>query len=288
MISIITPVYNGEQFIEACIKVVIEQNCPDIEHIILDGGSTDNTVAIIQQYSEKHSHIRWISEPDKGQSDAMNKGIEMANSSIIGILNVDDFYEPNVLNRIVDIFKDLPVPSLLVANCNVLGAKDKLEYINKPSKLSLVDLMVDVGINHDNQIDSPVPLNPCAYFYHKCLHDITGLYNLQENYVMDLDFLLKAVKVAKVKYVDEIWGNFRFIPGTKTFNDAAKEEGIKRRKRVRKKYFNRLSLKEKYQVILARLLMFFQLKISYFTQYPERLPQAIKKRFNSIFKKIYP
>lgn len=125
MISIVTPVYNGEAFIESCIKVAIAQNCSDIEHIIVDGGSSDRTVEIIKNYARNYPHIRWISEKDKGQSDAMNKGISMAKGDILAILNVDDFYEPNVLNRIVEIFKTLPEPSLLVGNCNILGEGDR-------------------------------------------------------------------------------------------------------------------------------------------------------------------
>ncbi|MDJ0650397.1 MAG: glycosyltransferase family 2 protein [Xenococcaceae cyanobacterium MO_188.B19] len=283
MISIITPVYNGEEFIEACLKNVIEQKCPNIEHIIVDGGSTDKTVEIIKQYSEKYSHILWISEKDRGQSDAMNKGIEMAKGSIIGILNADDFYEPNVLNRVLEIFKDLSAPSLVVANCNMWDYKNRLKHINKPSKLCLVDMLVEQRINQDNQIDTPFPVNPSAYFYHKSLHDKVGLYSLEEDYVMDLDFLLRAVQVAKVKYVDEIWGNFRFIPGTKTFDDREKGENIKRKERIRKKHFNRLSLKKKSQVTLARFISFFKVRIFYFTRYPERFPQAIKTRLNKTF-----
>ncbi len=116
MISVITPVYNGEKFIESCIQVVIDQNCPNVEHIIMDvdGGSTDRTVEIIKKYAEKYPYIRWISEKDKGQSDAMNRGIAMAKGEILAILNVDDYYEPNVLNQISKIFETLPEPSLLM------------------------------------------------------------------------------------------------------------------------------------------------------------------------------
>ena len=77
-LSIITPVYNGEKFIQACVENVIEQKCPDIEHIILDGCSSDNTVNIIKSYADKYPHINWVSEKDNGQSDAMNKGIAIA------------------------------------------------------------------------------------------------------------------------------------------------------------------------------------------------------------------
>jgi glycosyltransferase involved in cell wall biosynthesis len=86
-----TPVYNGQRFIEFCIKNVIDQHCSHAEHIIVDGGSTDGTVEIIKSYAEKYPHIRWISEKDNGQSDAMNKGISMAKGEILGVLNVDDF-----------------------------------------------------------------------------------------------------------------------------------------------------------------------------------------------------
>ena len=79
---------------------MIEQNCGDVEHIIIDGGSQDGTVTIIKQYAEKYPHIRWISEADQGQSDAMNKGLDMAKGNIISFLNVDDYYEPLVLNKI--------------------------------------------------------------------------------------------------------------------------------------------------------------------------------------------
>ena len=103
-LSIITPVFNGIRFIESCIINVIEQNCRGLEHIIIDGGSSDGTVDVIRAYAKRYGHIKWISEKDKGQSDAMNKGIRMAQGDILGFLNVDDFYEPNVLCRIIEYF----------------------------------------------------------------------------------------------------------------------------------------------------------------------------------------
>ena len=93
LLSIITPVYNGEKFILGCIESVVAQNCAGVEHIVVDGGSTDRTVQILREKAETHPHLRWISEPDSGQSDALNKGIALARAEYIGILNVDDFYE---------------------------------------------------------------------------------------------------------------------------------------------------------------------------------------------------
>lgn len=209
MISIITPVYNGEKYIEACIKVIIDQNCLDVEHIIVDGASTDKTVEIIKLYADSYPHIRWISEKDQGQSDAMNKGIAMAKGEIISFLNVDDFYQPNVLNRVLEIFPSLPVPSILVGNCNVWDAKDKLAYVCKPRNFRLSSMLQ--GLKATNY-----PTNPSAYFYSTCLHQQVGLYKVDEHYAMDLDFLLRAVQVAKVKYVNETWGNWMRIENTKT------------------------------------------------------------------------
>jgi glycosyltransferase involved in cell wall biosynthesis len=125
-LSIITPVYNGAQFIEACINNVIAQNHPEAEHIIVDGGSTDGTVEIIERYAQSYHHIRYISERDNGQSDAMNKGVAMAQAKIIGFLNVDDFYEPEVFTKALKAFEHLPEPSFVVGNCNVLVDNDRL------------------------------------------------------------------------------------------------------------------------------------------------------------------
>jgi len=214
MISIITPVWNGSKFIESCIDNVIGQHCHDIEHVIIDGLSDDNTVDIIKRYAEKYCHIRLLSEKDRGQADAMNKGIALAKGEIIGFLNVDDYYEPGVLSRISDIFKALPEPSIAVANCNVWGNEGNLLYTVKPARLKLEQLLVGPRINI-------YPVNPSEYFYHKSLHDKIGCFNVEDHYAMDLDFLLRAIQAAHVRYFDEIWGNFRLIQGTKTFSDRS-------------------------------------------------------------------
>lgn len=224
-LTIITPVHNGAKYIAACVENVIAQDCLVAEHIILDACSTDGTVDIIKHYAERYPQIRWISEKDRGQSDAMNKGIAMARGHIVGFLNVDDFYEPNTLNRIVEMFKKLPDPTLLVGNCNVLNGDGNLLFVNKPAKLKLAQLLAGPAIN-------PWPINPSAYFYHKSLHDKVGPYKVDEHYALDLDFLLRAVQVAHIRYVNETWGNFRLIEGTKTYIDQEIEKNVARYKRI--------------------------------------------------------
>lgn len=241
-LSIITPVYNGKRFIEFCIKNVIEQNCPDAEHIIFDGGSTDGTVEIICKYTKKYPHIRWVSEKDRGQSDAMNKGIGMAAGSILGFLNVDDYYEPDALNYVVGRFATLPEPSLLVGNCNVWGNDGKIQGVNKPEHLSLTQLLVS------DESRFPFPINPSAYFYHKSLHNIIGLYDIQEHYALDIDFILRAVRHANSYYVDRTLGNYRYIEGTKTFNDLQFGNGLQRFEDLLDRYREQLSWKDKLKV----------------------------------------
>ena len=278
MISIITPVYNGERFIESCLQVVIDQNCLEVEHIIVDGGSSDKTVDIIKDKANQYPHIRWISEKDQGQSDALNKGIGMAQGEIIGVLNVDDFYEINVLNRICEIFTTLAEPSLIIGNCNICNFEGKLISINKAKPLRAIDLLLERRINDDGIIDASFPLNPSAYFYHKSLHQQIGLYKVEEHYAMDVDFLLRAVCSCHVKYFNETWGNYRYYPGTKTFDDSTRGTSIARIKHLFNDYIKTLSLMEQWQIWLARNMNFLLLKIFYFYKYPERLPESIRQR----------
>ena len=279
MISIITPVYNGGKFIESCLQIVINQNFAEVEHIIVDGGSTDKTIDIIKHYANQHPHIRWISEKDQGQSDAMNKGIAMAKGQIIGILNVDDFYEPNVISRISELFKALPEPTLIVGNCNMWDHRGKLIQINKPKRLRTVDLLMEKQINDDGIIDAAFPVNPSAYFYHKSLHQQIGVYKVEEHYVMDIDFLLKAVKVAHVKYFPETWGNYRYYPGTKTFDDHTNGTSQMRIKQLFKEYAKTLPLIEQLEIYFTRIMVSILLRIFYFYKYPQRLPESIMNRF---------
>lgn len=248
MISIITPVYNGDRFIEDCIKNVIAQNCTDVEHIIVDGGSTDRTVEIIKSYAEHYPHIRWLSEKDKGQSDAMNKGITLAEGEIIGFLNVDDYYESDVLNRVIEIFKTLPDPSFLVGNCNLWNDRGELFQINKPQKMQFNDLLLGWHIN-------PFPANPSAYFYHSSIHQIIGLYDVDDHDAMDLHFLLQVVQIATVKYVDETWGNFQVIKGTKTYNSNQSGQTLERIERILNTYRQKLPLSQQLKLAFKGKLL---------------------------------
>jgi glycosyltransferase involved in cell wall biosynthesis len=107
-ISIITPSYNQGRFIEDAIESVLQQNYPNFEHIIIDGGSTDNTIEILKKYP----HLIWLSEPDEGQSDAINKGFGKASGDIIGWLNSDDYYLPEIFTIVIQQFRDTKIDAI--------------------------------------------------------------------------------------------------------------------------------------------------------------------------------
>lgn len=283
MISIITPVYNGIKHIENCINSVIAQDCSDVEHLIMDGGSDDGTVDIIKIYSKRYSHISWMSEKDEGQVDAMNKSIGMAKGEILCYLNVDDYFEPGTIKRVASLFATLPNPSLLVGNCNVWYSEGELGYVNKPSRLRLLDLLMKWEVNQ-------LPNNPSSYFYHKSLHDIIGLYDKKDRFSFDADFIFRAVQASNVKYVDETFGNYRLYPGTITYEDHKNGLQKARLPKLRKKYIKNLPYLKRLKLYLLKLYYYTLLWILKITGYSwigvHDFPAILKKKLNAFVNEI--
>jgi len=121
-ISVITPSFNQSKYIEQTIQSVLDQNYPNFEHIIIDGGSTDGTIEILKKYS----HLKWVSEKDKGQSDALNKGFEKATGDIIAWINSDDWYEPNTFFSISKFFNENQYKNVVMGDCNLVDENGKI------------------------------------------------------------------------------------------------------------------------------------------------------------------
>lgn len=246
IISVITPVFNGAKHIERCINNVAAQRTHATEHVIVDGGSTDGTLEIIKRATERHPHIRWISERDKGQYDAFNKGIALARGSVITSLNVDDFYTDGALKKAQEMVSTLPAPFFLVGNCVVKDQEGKVLYINKPSHLSLKDLLLGWHVHQ-------FPVNPSAYFYSKSIHDVVGLYDGTDQIAFDLAFILKVAERFSMTYVDYDFGNFIFAPGTKTWEDQKKGASKKRYATLMLHYLKTLSYPERLHIWFKKL-----------------------------------
>lgn len=234
-ISIVTPVFNCVEYIGDAIESVAAQSDGQFEHIVVDGGSTDGTVAVIKQKAEVYPHLRWLSEPDSGQSDAMNKGLALARGSILGFLNADDYYEPEVFGTVRKIFETLPEPSLLVGNCTVWNADGTVNFISHPDRISLKNMLLGMYLE-------AFPMNSSAYFYHKTLHDRIGPYDIDDHYSMDLKFIYMALMKCHVKYVDINFGNFRYIEGTKTYEDDVSRNNHKRVRSVTANFINKMPI----------------------------------------------
>jgi glycosyltransferase involved in cell wall biosynthesis len=229
VISVITPVLNGRQYLEGCVACVAAQAAEGLEHVVVDGGSHDGGAELLARLAEAHSHVRWVSEPDAGQSDALNKGIGMARGDVIGILNVDDRYEPGVLARVTELFATIPRPAFVAANCHVWHPDGSLAYVNCPDHLELRDLLL-------GSPERPYPVNPSAYFYDRTLHDLVGWYDVAQHYAMDVDFVFRAVQVAHLLYVPEWWGNFHAREDCKTVVDSRAGTAQRRRNALYRAY----------------------------------------------------
>lgn len=192
-ISILSPSFNSQNTIEKAILSVLNQNYPDFEHIICDGGSTDETVAILKKYP----HLKWVSEKDKGQCDAMNKAFEMATGDIISYLNVDDYYQRGVFHKIAEAFNKDKTADIVVGN--LYFEYDDHTFIRKP-ETGYKKIMLPFKYIF--------PINPVSYFYKKKVQEETGPFPLDNHYTMDYWFLLKAFQKNKVIKIEDYLGTF--------------------------------------------------------------------------------
>src|SRR5687768_9899033 len=120
-ISIITPSFNQGGFIEETILSVLSQEYPDLEYLVMDGGSSDATLNVLQKYSGK---VTWFSEPDQGQTDAINKGLRRATGSIVGYLNADDLLLPGALNKVAQTFTADPQTWWVSGKCQIVDEEN--------------------------------------------------------------------------------------------------------------------------------------------------------------------
>jgi len=181
-ISIITPTYNQGAFIEKTINSVLSQNYPNLEFIIIDGGSTDNTVETIKKY-EKHLTY-WVSESDRGQSHAINKGMALATGDYLTWLNSDDWYLPGALLEIDNTFKEHPEASIVVGTGENVDINGHVTHIFSP------DLVIDRATLL-NWFSGTWFLQPASVF-RRSMWEKCGPLSEDEHLVFDLELWLRA------------------------------------------------------------------------------------------------
>lgn len=241
LVSIITPVYNGVQFLDDTIQSVLNQTYKNIEYIVIDGGSTDGTLDIIKKYEKK---LSWRSEPDKGISDAFNKGIVQAKGEIIGIINADDWYEPETVEVVVS---KSHLADIIYGN---------LQFWKKGQKSYLF------SANH-RLLPLEMTLNHPAVFVKKSVYEKVGLYNLGFKCAMDYEFLIRCYKNnLEFFYINEKFSNMR-LQGTSDVNWI---QGYKEVRKIKDQYFGKKGtnflyyIKQVFVTGLGRILIRFKLK----------------------------
>ncbi len=239
-ISVITPVLNAAAHIERCFLSVDQQSYDDFEHIIIDGGSQDGTVDLIKHYASTRPNVTWISKPDRGQSHAMNRGLRLAQGDIIGFLNADDYYEPEILTSVSSEFRDMREPSILFGKCVIWNDRSEIWGVHEPKLIDIVEWLLPSG-------DGLIPVNPVQYFYSANLHALIGDYDEGEylHYIMDAEFLFRAIQVANHRCINRVFGNFRLISGTKTLVDMQASTADARFLRLKGKYIASLPLRKR-------------------------------------------
>lgn len=201
-VSIITPSFNQGQFIQKTIDSVLTQHIANLEYIICDGGSSDNTLDVIKQYE---GSLKWISEPDKGQTDALNKGIENTHGEIIGWLNSDDIFYPNSIQTVLDYFATHPEIDVVYGQANFIDVADNILGLYPTQSWDPEALKVKCFLSQ-----------PSVFFRRRVIEK-AGLLNVNFDYCMDYEYWIRLMlKGAQFAYITSILSATRIYPETKT------------------------------------------------------------------------
>jgi glycosyltransferase involved in cell wall biosynthesis len=209
-ITIITPSFNQSNYLEETITSVLNQGYENLEYIIIDGGSTDGSLDIIRKFEDRL--VYWVSEPDRGQTHAINKGLERATGDIIAYLNSDDVYAPGTLARVADYWVRHPDVDLVHGRCRFV-AKDGGEVGGRTGSITRYDEILDiwdVWWNGRNFVQPEV-------FWTKRIADKIGPFREDLHWVMDYEYWLRILRAGgKVGFVDAELASFRRHPDQKS------------------------------------------------------------------------
>ncbi len=238
-ISIVTPSYNQGQYLEETIQSVLDQNYPNLEYIIMDGGSTDNSVEVIKKYESRLAH--WESQPDGGQADAINKGFNMATGDILAWLNSDDYYTPGTFQLISELFARDDM-KIVFGECVLYHqetGKKKSSTVFEHAKSHQIEL-------------SDYIVQPSS-FWTKKTWDLVGNLNVNLVYTFDWDWFIRAKRKGVHWHpVDKALSVYRYHHQHKTGTGGDKREqeiaGIYREyhtELLSRKYLQRRSMQNK-------------------------------------------
>ena len=200
-ITIVTPSFNQGKYIRRTIESVLSQNIEGLEYIVMDGGSTDETISILKEYDGK---ILWKSEKDKGQTDAVNKGIRLAQGEIIGWLNSDDIYYPGALQKVLAVFEKYPDRNVVYADAYHIDEND-----------NMIEKYYTQDFDYEHLKEVCYICQP-ALFFRKSLTGQYGYLDESLQYCMDYDYWLRLGKGETFYYLREVLAGSRLYADNKT------------------------------------------------------------------------
>ena len=202
-ITVVTPSFNQAAYLERTIRSVLDQGYPNLEYIIVDGGSTDGSVDIIRRYADRLAW--WVSEPDRGQTDALNKGLQRATGEWVAWQNSDDIYYPGTFHDLAVAAAKHPQAGLIIGDMMLIDEHDcplrDIRYVKPSYKALLAE-----GMLLANQ----------ATFWRRSLQEKVGLLDEAYHCSFDYEWFLRLAQRAEGIHVDRIWGALRLHGETKT------------------------------------------------------------------------
>jgi glycosyltransferase involved in cell wall biosynthesis len=204
-ISIVTPSFNQGEFLEQTIRSVVSQDYPNVEYIIMDGGSTDESLEIITRYQDRLAY--WESVPDRGQSHAINKGFSRATGQILGWLNSDDWLEPGALRRVAEEAARYPEVGAFVGEAHVVDPAGNLVLQKKPGELTFDAFC--------RWLDGDFFMQP-ACFFSRSAWNASGPLDENLHIALDLDLWLRMIRRVPFRPIDRWLATARRHPKAKT------------------------------------------------------------------------
>jgi glycosyltransferase involved in cell wall biosynthesis len=196
LVSIVTPSLNQARFLEETIRSILAQDHPHIEYIIVDGGSTDRSLEIIHRYTDRLAW--WVSEPDQGQTDAINKGFARAQGEILAWINSDDTYLPHAVSQAVGFLQEHPEVGMVYGDANLID-EDGIVVGRFPAR------QTDYRRLRRGYVHIPQQ----ASFFRADLWRLVGPLDPTFYFAMDYDLWVRLASIAPLRYYPRLWANFR-------------------------------------------------------------------------------
>lgn len=208
-ISVVTATLNRRAWLERCLESVAAQEHPDKEHVVVDGGSSDGTPGFLRDAARAYPHLRWISEPDRGISQALNRGLALASGDAVGILGDDDAYEPGAFSVVAAEFAQCPEAGLVSGSCHFVDNAGSLRFTQQSGFTSRSDL-IQCWRYWGNRIALP----GASTFISRAALDAVGGFDEADRYAMDYRHWIRISERFPVRTLPRVLGRFHYDTGT--------------------------------------------------------------------------